>query len=52
MDIEVRAWLETVTQFNSWFHRVAGSLENFAQAASIRGKKWLAGKSSAKTAFL
>jgi hypothetical protein len=52
MDIEVSAWLETVTQFNNWFHRVAGSLENFAEAASIRGKKWLAGKSSAKTAFL
>jgi REP element-mobilizing transposase RayT len=52
MDIEVSVWLETVTQFNNWFHRVAGRLENFAAAARVRGKRWLAGKSSAKTAFL
>jgi hypothetical protein len=51
MDIEMEAWLETVKKFDNWFHRVAGRLENVNAAAKRQGKKWLAGKSGAKTAF-
>jgi len=51
MDIEMEAWLETVKQFDNWFHRVAGRLENVTKAAKQHGKKWLAGKTGAKTAF-
>jgi len=51
MDIEMDAWLETVKKFDNWFHRVAGRLENITEAAKNHGKKWLVGKTGAKTAF-
>ncbi len=51
MEIEVETWLITVKQFDNWFHRVAGRIETLINAAQQQGKKWLAGKSGAKTAF-
>jgi CHAD domain-containing protein len=51
MAIDMEAWLETVKKFDTWFHRVAGRLENVTEAAKRHGKKWLAGKTGAKTAF-
>jgi len=51
MDIETKAWLRTVKQFDNWFYRVAGRVEQLSQAAQKLGKKWLAGKTGARTAF-
>ena len=51
MEIEIETWLITVKQFDNWFHRVAGRVERFVYAAQKKGKKWLAGKKAAKTAF-
>ena len=51
MEIDTKAWLHTVKQFDNWFCRAAGRDDQIAQMAKKLGKKWLAGKSGAKTAF-
>jgi len=48
MEIDIKTWLRTVKQFDTWFFRAAGRVD---QIAKKLGKKWLAGKSGAKTAF-
>ena len=43
MDLDVDAWVETVTEFGRIFHRVAGREANLRARARERGQRWVAG---------
>jgi REP element-mobilizing transposase RayT len=51
MEIEREAWLDTVQHFGSHFRRVAGKLQNVAQAAREVGLHWFKGKRACAAAF-
>jgi len=51
LDIDCQNWLETIANFGSWFHRVAGKLESLTQAARRLGRRWFQGKQQSAQAF-
>ena len=43
LELDVDAWVETVTEFGRIFHRVAGREAKLRERARERGQRWVAG---------
>jgi len=51
MELNIGNWIDTVGHFGSRFYHIAAPVKTLSMAASQLGRKWLKGKSGAKTAF-
>ncbi len=48
LDINCANWLQTVTDFGGWFHRVVGKVDSITQAAKRLGRHWFRYGNSAR----
>jgi hypothetical protein len=52
MGVNADTWVDTVTRFGSIFHVAAGAAANLRTFADQVGRKWIAGVSAARSAFI
>ena len=52
LHVEEKNWIRTVSQFDSWFRRVAGTAAAMADFAACAGRNWFKGIRASREAFL